>query len=82
MVAVAGGIVPMTDGTSYDQYALLRASEEALGIRRFSARRPARERHASRDALLDVAQLTFFTPWTGRPSARHWNSVIVGSTSS
>ena len=32
MVAVAGGIVPVTDGTNYDQYALLRASEEALGI--------------------------------------------------
>ena len=35
MVAVAGGILPIADGTSYDQYALLRASEEALGIQTF-----------------------------------------------
>jgi hypothetical protein len=35
MVAVAGGVVPVQDGTSYDQYALLRASEEALGIQAF-----------------------------------------------
>jgi phosphatidylinositol-3-phosphatase len=31
-IAVAGGIQPVADGTLYDQYALLRASEEALGI--------------------------------------------------
>ena len=35
MVAVAGGILPMKDATSYDQYALLRASEQALGITTF-----------------------------------------------
>ena len=35
MIAVAGGIVPVRDATSYDQYALLRASEEALGISTF-----------------------------------------------
>jgi hypothetical protein len=35
MVAVAGGIQPTADGTAYDQYALLRASEEALGITTF-----------------------------------------------
>src|SRR6476646_808880 len=35
MVAVAGGILPVRDGTSYDQYALLRVSEEALGITTF-----------------------------------------------
>jgi phosphatidylinositol-3-phosphatase len=35
MVAVAGGIVPVVDATAYDQYALLRASEEALGIPTF-----------------------------------------------
>jgi hypothetical protein len=35
MVAVAGGILPVSDGTYYDQYALLRASEEALGIQTF-----------------------------------------------
>lgn len=32
MVAVAGGVHPAADGTRYDHYALLRASEEALGI--------------------------------------------------
>jgi hypothetical protein len=31
-IAIAGGIQPTTDNTRYDQYALLRASEEALGI--------------------------------------------------
>ena len=31
-IALAGGIQPVKDGTAYDQYALLRASEEALGI--------------------------------------------------
>jgi hypothetical protein len=31
-VAVAGGVQPASDGTRYDHYALLRASEEALGI--------------------------------------------------
>lgn len=35
MVAVAGGIRPVADATFYDQYALLRASEEALGITTF-----------------------------------------------
>jgi phosphatidylinositol-3-phosphatase len=36
MVAVAGGIQqPVSDGTAYDTYALLRASEEALGIQTF-----------------------------------------------
>jgi hypothetical protein len=35
MVAVAAGIQPVSDGTAYDQYALLRASEEALGIQTF-----------------------------------------------
>jgi hypothetical protein len=35
MVAVAGGVQPVADGTRYDQYALLRASEEALGIQTF-----------------------------------------------
>jgi acid phosphatase len=35
MVAVAAGIHPGSDGTAYDQYALLRASEEALGIQTF-----------------------------------------------
>jgi hypothetical protein len=35
MVAVAGGIRPVSDATAYDQYALLRASEEALGIQTF-----------------------------------------------
>jgi hypothetical protein len=35
MVAVAGGIQPVSDSTAYDQYALLRASEEALGISTF-----------------------------------------------
>ena len=29
-----------------------------------------------------AAQLTFLTPCTGRPSARHWNRVMVGSVSS
>ena len=31
-IAIAGGIKPVKDATLYDQYALLRASEEALGI--------------------------------------------------
>jgi phosphatidylinositol-3-phosphatase len=31
-IAIAGGIQPATDNTLYDHYALLRASEEALGI--------------------------------------------------
>jgi acid phosphatase len=35
MVAVAAGIQPISDGTAYDTYALLRASEEALGIQSF-----------------------------------------------
>jgi acid phosphatase len=35
MVALAAGIQPVADGTLYDQYALLRASEEALGITTF-----------------------------------------------
>jgi len=35
MVAVAAGIQPVSDGTAYDTYALLRASEEALGIQTF-----------------------------------------------
>jgi acid phosphatase len=35
MVAVAAGITPRSDATPYDQYALLRASEEALGITTF-----------------------------------------------
>jgi phosphatidylinositol-3-phosphatase len=35
MVAVAAGVQPVADGTRYDQYALLRASEEALGIQTF-----------------------------------------------
>jgi phosphatidylinositol-3-phosphatase len=35
MVAVAGAITPVKDATNYDQYALLRASEEALGITTF-----------------------------------------------
>jgi phosphatidylinositol-3-phosphatase len=35
MVAVAAGIQPVADATAYDQYALLRASEEALGIQTF-----------------------------------------------
>ena len=35
MVSVAAGIQPTSDGTAYDQYALLRASEEALGIQTF-----------------------------------------------
>jgi hypothetical protein len=35
MVAVAGGIRPVSDATNYDQYALLRASEEALGVTTF-----------------------------------------------
>jgi phosphatidylinositol-3-phosphatase len=34
-IAVAGGIQPIADGTLYDHYALLRASEEALGITTF-----------------------------------------------
>jgi phosphatidylinositol-3-phosphatase len=35
MVAVAGGITPIQDATFYDHYALLRVSEEALGIGTF-----------------------------------------------
>jgi phosphatidylinositol-3-phosphatase len=35
MVAVAGGITPIQDATFYDQYALLRVCEEALGIGTF-----------------------------------------------
>lgn len=35
MVAVSGSIVPTRDPTFYDHYALLRASEEALGITTF-----------------------------------------------
>ncbi|HET7170072.1 MAG TPA: alkaline phosphatase family protein [Gaiellales bacterium] len=35
MIAVAAGVQPVADGTLYDQYALLRASEEALGITTF-----------------------------------------------
>lgn len=35
MVAVAAGIQPVSDNTAYDTYALLRASEEALGIQTF-----------------------------------------------
>jgi len=35
MVAVAGGIQAASDDTLYDQFALLRASEEALGITTF-----------------------------------------------
>jgi hypothetical protein len=31
-ISIAAGIQPGTDNTFYDQYALLRASEEALGI--------------------------------------------------
>ena len=31
-IAIAGGIHPIADGTLYDHFALLRASEEALGI--------------------------------------------------
>ncbi len=31
-IAIAGGIHPVADGTLYDHFALLRASEEALGI--------------------------------------------------
>ena len=31
-IAIAGGVHPVTDATAYDHYALLRASEEALGI--------------------------------------------------
>ncbi len=34
-IAVAAGIQPIADGTFYDHYALLRASEEALGITTF-----------------------------------------------
>jgi hypothetical protein len=34
-VAIAGGVQATTDKTSYDHYALLRASEEALGISTF-----------------------------------------------
>jgi hypothetical protein len=34
-IAVAGGIQPIADGALYDHYALLRASEEALGITTF-----------------------------------------------
>jgi phosphatidylinositol-3-phosphatase len=35
MVALAAGVQPVADATFYDQYALLRASEEALGITTF-----------------------------------------------
>jgi hypothetical protein len=35
MVALAAGVQPVADDTLYDQYALLRASEEALGITTF-----------------------------------------------
>jgi phosphatidylinositol-3-phosphatase len=35
MVAVAAGVQPVADDTAYDQYALLRASEAALGITTF-----------------------------------------------
>ena len=35
MIAVAAGVQPIADDTLYDQYALLRASEEALGITTF-----------------------------------------------
>lgn len=35
MVAVAGSVTPTRDPTLYDHYALLRASEEALGITTF-----------------------------------------------
>jgi phosphatidylinositol-3-phosphatase len=35
MVAVSGSVVPTRDPTFYDHYALLRASEEALGITTF-----------------------------------------------
>jgi hypothetical protein len=35
MVALAAGVQPVADDTPYDQYALLRASEEALGITTF-----------------------------------------------
>ena len=54
MVAVAGGILPVRDATSYDQYALLRASEEALGISTFLGKAAERGRHARRHALLSL----------------------------
>ena len=38
MVALAAGVQPVTDDTLYDQYALLRASEQALGITTFLGR--------------------------------------------
>ena len=51
----------------------------ALALRG-AARLPARDADAGRGRA--AAQLTFLTPCTGRPSARHWNRVMVGSVSS
>ena len=47
---------------------------------RRAARMSARDADAGRGRA--AAQLTFLTPCTGRPRARHWNRVMVGSVSS